>query len=361
MIEKFVKYSALCLLMLSSGLRTFAQDAQVFAKIDQASIKIGDQTKLRLTAEQSAKDKVVFPVLADTLAGKIQILSSAKADTVRQGDRLTVSKTYVITSFDAGTYPIAAFVFATEKGNIETNALTLDVQTVKVDTTKAIYDIKQPLAVSYTFMDWLKDNWQLVVFPLAGLAVLIALIYYWRKKQRSKPAPVPVVVAIPVHTIAINKLIELRDKKLWQRDEVKQYYIELSDVIREYLENRYRIKTQEKTTDEIFESLRYVDIAREPQSQLRQLLVISDLVKFAKERPLSAENEKVLEAAIDFVLQTQEQPAVPLQGTASRQAEGTLAQDKINTDGDSAIQQDLSGDERYQPKAKNEGGAGELD
>ena len=69
--------------------------------------------------------------------------------------------------------------------------------------------------------------------------------------------------------------------------------------------SRKHIKTHEKTTDEIFESLRYVSITNGDRNLLRQILTLADLVKFAKEKPLPVENEQSMYNAINFVIQTQ--------------------------------------------------------
>ena len=239
----------------------------------------------------------------------MQIVSVNKPDTtVDKNDpkNITVIQSYTITSFDAGTYTIPSFAFGTKGGVIKTNELTLQVETVKVDTTKAIYDIKQPLAVTYTFFDWLRDNWYWVALGLLGVLVIAGLIWYFRKRPKKeviieKPKP-----GVPPHIVALNKLKELQNKKLWQQGEVKQYYSELSDVLREYIEKRYVVKTHEKTTDEIFEGLTRAAITQENKNILRQILTISDLVKFAKEKPLPPENEQNINNAIDFVLNTQQ-------------------------------------------------------
>jgi hypothetical protein len=241
--------------------------------------------------------------------GKVQVVSINKPDTTYdQVDKtvITVTQSYTITSFDAGTYTIPAFSIGSETGVAKTKELTLQVETVKVDTTKAIYDIKQPFAVNYTWLDWLRDDWYWIAGPLALIAGIVGLILYLRK--RPKPAPVVKVAAplVPPDVIAINKLKELRDKKLWQQDQVKQYHIELSDIIREYLEKRYIIKTHEKTTDEIFEALKRMNITDENRNKLKQILILADLVKFAKEKPLPAENESNLDVAIDFVTNTRQ-------------------------------------------------------
>ncbi|WP_442587385.1 BatD family protein [Pedobacter sp. AW31-3R] len=314
MTKHVVKYFlVLVILCCFTGLKVCAQETEARAKLDQSTIRIGDQTKLHLSVEQSLKERVVFPKLTDTLTSKIQVISSSKPDTIRDQrdpDRITVTKSVLLTCFDAGEYTIPAFTFGTSKGELKTAETQLSVQSVKVDTTKAIYDIKQPLAVSYTFMDWLRDNWQGVVLTLVVIAAIAGLVWYLKKRKQRKPEMNIVTPVIPVHTIALNKLMALRDKKLWQQDEVKLYYIELSDVMREYLEKRYGVKTYEKTTEEIFEGLSHKELTAEQKALLHQVLLTADLVKFAKEKPSALENEEHMERAIAFVHKTQQEPKV---------------------------------------------------
>lgn len=286
-----------------------AQSIQAEAKLQQYTIRIGDQTKLFISVHQPAKAHVSFPKLTDTITGKMLVVSINKPDTLFDKDdknNLTVTQSYVITSFDAGTYTIPPFSVGSETGVVKTNELTLQVETVKVDTTKAIYDIKQPMAVSYTFLDWLRDNWYWVAGPLLLIGLIIGFIWYLRKKPKTEPVMKVTAPAVPPHVTALKQLKDLQDKKLWQQEQVKEYYIGLSDIIREYLEKRYDIKTHEKTTDEIFNSLKYVDIVDENRNRLRQILILSDLAKFAKERPLPADNEQSMHNAIDFVEKTRQ-------------------------------------------------------
>ena len=308
MKNQFFKSILAIVILTCSICKAGAQDIQAEAKLQQYTIRISDQTKLFIIVHQPAKVRVNFPKLADTITGKVQIVNTSKPDTAfDNGNRnaLTVTQSYVITSFDAGTYTIPPFTLGSSNGTVKTNELTLQVETVKVDTTKAIYDIKQPMAVTYTFWDWLHDNWYWVVIPLVLIGAIIAFIWYNKRKPKAESVIQVIKPVVPPHITALKKLNELRDKKLWQQDQVKQYHVELSDIIREYLESRYVIKTHEKTTDEIFAGLRYMQIADENRNMLRQILVMADLVKFAKEKPLPAENEHSLNNAIDFVTKTQ--------------------------------------------------------
>lgn len=304
----FYNFLVLTLVWSCFALNAAAQTTTVEAKLDQPTIRIGDQTRLHLIVHQPAKEKVNFPKLGDTISAKLQIVGT-KTDTVfDQNNRnsITVTQSYTLTSFDQGTYTIPSYAFGSPAGVLKSNELTLMVQTVQVDTTKAIYDIKQPLAVSYTFLDWLRDHWGWVVLALVAVLAAIGLIWYFKKRPKVEIPVKEIKPEIPAHVIALDKLRQLRDKKLWQQDAVKEYHSELSDIIREYLEKRYVIKTHEKTTDEIFAALKYMHIANEYRSKLSQVLILADLVKFAKEKPLPVDNELSMENALSFVLKTQQ-------------------------------------------------------
>jgi hypothetical protein len=285
-----------------------AQNIQVESRLDKVSIPIGDQTVLHLVAHIPAKSAISFPQLKDSI-GKIKIVKGPKLDTAFDKNHpaaVTITHNYTITSFDTGIYVIPEFVFHTKSDSFKTGTVTLRITSVPVDTTKAFYDIKQPFAVSYTFWDWLKDHWLLVIVILVAILLLIAVIRYVKNRPRGTIIK-KVVPALPADVIALNKLYELRDKKLWQGNEIKKYHSELTDILREYLGMRYRIKTHEQTSSEILTGLKNKDIPVNAAISLKQLLTLADLVKFAKEKPLPAENEQSIEDAIDFIRKTREE------------------------------------------------------
>ncbi|MFP5079542.1 BatD family protein [Pedobacter sp. JCM 36344] len=293
-----------CLLFAFTGasFAVKAQDVTVSSKLDKPTILLGDQTVLRLSANLPANGKVTFPALTDTLSSKVQIVGMGKLDTLKdQSGRWTITQAYTITAFDSGVQTIPAFTFTANGSTLKTDPIPLQVEAVKVDTTKAIYDIKQPLAVKYSFMDWLRDNSVKVLLGLLLIIVLIGVWFYFKKRKKAEPVVVEVTPFIPPHIRALNKLTELRDKELWQHDEVKQYHSELTDIIREFLEKRYKIRAMEQTSDEIFSGLRNLAIEEADRSRLRQILMLADLVKFAKQKPLSTDNEQSMDNAIAFV------------------------------------------------------------
>lgn len=279
-----------------------AQKNFASAKLDSVKLKIGDQTFLTLSIETPAGSKIKFQQLADTINAHIEIVSQTKIDTSFSADkqRTTFSKRILLTSFDSGYFAIAPFSFIVNEDTanpVYTEPLLIQIQTVSVDTTQAIRDIKGPKDAPWNIKE--------IVPYLIGGAVallLVAFLIYYFKKRKVKPA---VVIEkkpeIPAHIIALQQLHNLQSEKLWQEGKYKMYQIRLSDIVRVYIEGRFHINAMEQTTDETMRSFRAVNLPEELRFKLKQVLVLSDMVKFAKEQPLPAENEKSMEDALAFV------------------------------------------------------------
>src|SRR3546814_10686818 len=121
-----------------------------------------------------------------------------------------------------------------------------------------------------------------------GVFVAVGVLWCFVKKRKKAPAPPPAETLpdIPPHELALGKLQALRDRKLWQQGAVKPYHSELSDILRDFLERRYRIPAMEQTTDDIFAALAATDMPEGQKARLRQVLPLAALVKFARHQPL---------------------------------------------------------------------------
>ncbi len=286
-----------------------AQQTVVSASIDTNSILIGEQAKIELSISYKVNKGTIsiqLPQLYDTINEHIEIVHQSPIDTIIDKNDITSfkqTKQITITSFDSGYYAIPPFKFIVNKDTLVTEPILFKVNTVSVDTTKAIFDINKPLEEPFSFVDWLKDNWPWIAGGIILIAIIIFLIYYFKNK---KPAPVKeeIIPDVPIHIITLQRLEEIKKQKLWQSGKVKQYHSEISEVLRSYLEGRYQIKALEVTTNEILHSLRLQNISQELMNKLSQTLVLADLVKFAKEKPLPNEHEISLLNTIEFVNST---------------------------------------------------------
>ena len=293
-----------------------AQDFSAQVYTDTNKILIGDHVTLTLVLNCQLSKHVLWPEIGDTISAEVEVVDRTAPDTLkRRGDgTLEIEQVYTITSFDSGFFVIPPFRFIDAEDTssmAETEAILIEVHTMEVDTAQAFKDIKNPYSVPYTWDEFISE-----AIAISGILVLLLLAYlfyrYW--KNRPKKEIVEEVFVGDPYEIAMEGLHLLDDKKLWQQDKIKEYYTELTDIVRTYIENRYAIIAMEMTTDEIMESLAYTQAAPADREKLGQLLLMADMVKFAKSKPLAREHQMNMSQASDFVRDTRQVEDLPQSG-----------------------------------------------
>lgn len=297
----------LILLAMVSTL-AWAQPCQVKAKLDSTHILIGDYLNVNLSVKAPASTRVIFPTIQPNRLDSIELIGVSKIDTVIENNWRTYNQTITITAFDSGSYVFPAIpVFSSDSQLLgTTNPLPFEVTTLPVDTTLAIKDINQPVRVPLTFKEVLP-----IILIALGVLLLIALIVYmvmrFAKNRKPKEVKVKAKPKIKPHITALAKLEELRRKKLWEEGNVKEYYSELTDIIRTYMEGRWDINAMELVTDEIMSELHRINLPEETCAMMKQILETADLVKFAKWQPLPNDHDLCFKDAVGFVKETAEQ------------------------------------------------------
>lgn len=278
----------------------------VQARFDTNAILVGDQVDLHLQINHPQNVKIEWPYISDTITGDIEILKTFKPDSVpdEQNSLLISSRIYTVTAFDSGFYAVPPFVFRyqypgdTGFSTIETRPLLLEVYTLPVDLAAEIKDIREPLRAPFTFREALP--WIIALVIAAGLGYLIYI--YLKKKKAAEPLFRPVVKTVkPPFETAMDALDELKRKKLWQSGLVKEYYTQLTDIARAYLEGQFSIHAMEYTTTEIMDGIKKTAIGKETGKKLEDVLSLADLVKFARENPTPLENDLSLNHILDFI------------------------------------------------------------
>ena len=300
----FNRHFAILLLAFSFASHVVAQ-VTVNASIDSLQLYIGEQAKVKLEVSCPTESDLVMPVHDDFLMPGIEIVGEVKTDTqyLNKKKQMLVSQEYTITSFDSAFYYIPPFEVLVDSQNFSSNPLALKVYFFPIDTAnvEAIFPIKDIMKRSLT----LADLWVLLlaVVLFAGFSVLV--VYLTMRYSDDKPILKRVTIAPkqPPHQVALKEMDRIKEEKSWQRDDVKQYYTELTDALRVYMEDRFGFNAMEMTSDEIIAHLNEQP-DKEWIGELRTLFTMSDLVKFAKYKPLINENDMNLIAAIDFVNRT---------------------------------------------------------
>jgi hypothetical protein len=305
--------SSFVLLLLLLTISVFAQDVSVTTRVDSNNISIGDHVNLYLEVRHPKNITVTWPSVADSLQG-LEVVQHGTPTTKTENNHIVESATYTLTSFDSGLVGIPPLTFYykiggdTTRKSVESSPVPIMVHGVAIDTTQDIKDIKPPLSLSITFAEILP--YLIAVVVIAGV---VWLLYYIRKKRKKGEPLLPEAPPRPAHEIALEALKALDSERLWQRGKVKEYHSQLSDIIRAYIEHRFRVMAMEMVTDEIMRNKEIQELNETAKSPLRELLVLADLVKFAKYQPTSEEHEKSMQQAFSFVEATYKKPEEQVQ------------------------------------------------
>ena len=292
-----------------------AQDINVKAAFDTSNIYIGDQIVFTITVDQPSGIALTIPEFRDTIIKNIEILKGPVTDSIDNlKGTLKIRKEYLVTSFDTGIYQVPP-IYAELKNEAGLKRYYSDYSYLQVlrpmitppDTTANIFDIIAPYKASLTLGEILP--WILLLL-LVTAAVYFGIRLY-KKYKRQKPGQEVITITEPAHIIAFRELEKLREEKLWQKGEVKEYYSRLTEILRQYLENRFKVYSMELTTDETLEMLLKSGFKKDADYvKLKSLLSGADMVKFAKYSPEPTENESFYEDAWNFVSATKLQEHV---------------------------------------------------
>jgi len=292
---------------------SIGQKINISAALDSTKIRIGEQVKLDLYVSYSAKQnnlKIQWPNIADTITDKIEVISVSVIDTTSPDksnpDIIQQHQQITISAYDSGYFAIPGFKFFINNDSANafySQSLFLKVHTVPTDSSiTKTKDIKPPFTEAFNWKWYSKYfYWG---FSLLVIIILIILItIYFTKKNKivvlktEKPK-------IPAHIIALQSLEKIKNEQIWKEEKTKEYYSSISDTIRLYIEERFKVNALESTTAEIMKAFRSQVVDKESKDKLQQLLMLSDLVKFAKQFPIISEHTFTLQNAFDFVNET---------------------------------------------------------
>lgn len=290
---------------------TLAGEISVRTSIEPSEILIGEQASLKIELTQDKDDKVSWPQFSDTIATNVSIIEKLATDTISLPDnRISITSEYLVSSYDSGFYYIPEFVFETTSQKVTSNPVGLTVNTVQVnEQTDDIHAEKEIMSAPFSWIEL--AQWSgigLAIILIIAIIVLLLMRFVFKKKVTIIPEEPEVI--LPAHVVALEKLEQIKTEKIWQQGQIKQFYTQLTDVIREYLSRAYSINAMEMTTDEIVALVKKNKDLDEIRIVLKEMLELSDLVKFAKFIPLENENEKAVLDAFMIVEKTTKEPEV---------------------------------------------------
>ena len=297
-------------LILSFSHSLIFSQVTVDARIDSLQMLVGEQTGITIDVSCDSKANVELPAFqkGQQLAPGVELVEMTPADTTKldDGKRMQVSRKYIVTAWDSSFYyipPIKVLVNNKEymTKNLALKVYTLDVDTVHVDQ---YFGAKDVMNAPFSWDDWKPVIWSFIlVLLLAALAGYLnhvlrtgkPLIRIIRRKRKE-----------PAHKVALGEIERIKSERTWAQEDSKEYYTQLTDTLRTYIQERYGFSAMEMTSGEIIERLTEEN-DEEALKELRELFQTADLVKFAKWTTLINENDANLMTALEYINQTKQE------------------------------------------------------
>lgn len=344
-IKKTLLLSLLCCI----GLSLHAQKPTVRATIQPSDILIGEQAVINIEVISPKGRNIIFPVYQDTLQAGIEVLHMLPPDTTMT-EVMTINQKYVVTSFDSTLYHVPYMQVIADMDTLRTNDFGLKVsspqlsdstlayleklkkhETDSIDFVKLnISDIKPIQKPEFVWQDYL--GYIYIPILICLILALIGFVVYLILRKRKKGYYFTPKIVLPPHVVALEGLDKLKQSKLWQKGMEKEYYTELTDILRQYIVRRFNINASEMVSDDIIDSVHLATDTKSATDGLCQILKLADLVKFAKYTPFADENDLSLVNAYLFVNQTKIEERLSLDEQKEGTSVGNVASSATDND-----------------------------
>lgn len=289
-----------------------APSVSVTSSLDSAYILMGKQTAMHLQVVQDAGVPGEWiETEARNLTPEVYVIKATEADTTDLGNnRLQIERDLIIQAFDSGLYTLPPLNYVVSSDTFKTSPLALKVIPVDIDTMTSIHGYAGTVSIPRKFWDYFPDFiadywiWYVIALVIAGGITAYLLL----RKKNIKAVFTPAEKPIPPYEAAMAQLERLRLRKLCERGQEKEFYTELTDILRVYLQRRFGINAMEMTTTQIKRAVRDNDTTRNSTERMARILEMADFVKFAKVRPLPEDNTSSFNSAVAFIEDTRPQP-----------------------------------------------------
>lgn len=299
------------ILQITAFAQQINTEPKAYATLDTNIMLIGDKGTLHLSVELNEGERVVgFSNDMPLDTAHFDIQNAGKWENKSRAPKLERDIAFI--AWDSGLYRINPVIFTIQQASGEQRTAQTPPVLLTVNNPHGIDGLIAPIGIkdiereALTFEDVMP---YLIGFILISGIAFLAWFFYKKWKNRSV-VPVIQKVVQPPHIVAERLLQELNAKQLWQNGKIKEYYSELSYILRGYLEGQFTMPALESTTDELIKILQKRQIDAPTVAKIKNLLVTADLVKFAKSKPATEIHDLMWRDAAMIVEATKPKPIV---------------------------------------------------
>ena len=298
---KIVKYTAVAVWLIASTGFNVAR-SQISYEVDTNNVAWGERATITARIGVNATDNLfstdTFPLWTDSIPGGFEVLEVIGPDTLKRSENdpadwdFVVEKKWVVTAWEEASVDLPGARISVTP--------TLASEEKQVEVQAEIIDVK------WTTTDQLKRAAPYLAYFLAALVIIILVIKtlealgVWNSEKKTQIDE----ETIPAHILALEKLRELKERQSWLKGDAKTFQVELSGIIREYIDKRFMVQTLDKTSDEAVKIIKMLDISDGDKYAIESALKVGDQIKFAKFKAAEDLHLKSLNACIDLVNNT---------------------------------------------------------
>lgn len=314
MKNKFLILTLIILLLMINSTAISALSPTIKAKLDSVQLLMGNKTTLHLEVvkdESKPGDLQLFKnAPKDAFVGvngdSIELSTNFTTDTLELGSgRIQIDYHIPLQAFDSGYYKLPEFVYVSADDTVKSNNVNLKVLPVILedDIIEGLPDVESiDLKLTDYLPDVIVDYWWAFI---TAIILLIVWIWLWKRYKNYGSIIVRKEIIIPPYDEAVAALKKLKEDKLWESNQDKEYYTRLTDILRRYISRRFDgINATEMTSTQLISAIKENDAIKNKALLIRDVLEIADYVKFAKMRTLSEDNIKSYSIVNDFVEDT---------------------------------------------------------
>lgn len=275
---------------------------QVKVALDKEKIRVADMFSYIIEVKLSSRGQVELPKFQDRLGGfNVVSLDTKKKKLFSQATHI---QKCLLQTYEAGEYLIPSLTVKYRWSDkdvwqeIKTKELKVTVESFLSQQKKVtdIEDIEGPVSLTSKRIIFIVSGVVLLVF-MFGLVILRRKLRKNKKLEQTENLPTP-------DQIAYRALKILKERDYVRSGKIKEFYFELSQIIRHYLEDRFLVRAPEMTTEEFMDHLRALEELKGYKQVLEDFLAQCDMVKFAKYTPIDAEIKNIFQAAVELIDKT---------------------------------------------------------
>lgn len=292
---------AVCSIFALSAFSYAAPMPKITASIDSTVVEMGSRATITLdVSDPGMKGQVLDLPKPGTETEAVDFIA-VEVDTFPAGYQYRI----LIQAFTPGEYTFEPFRYVDGGDTVRSGFLSLKVLPVDLDSLETINPMESVVNPPRRWYDYIPDYIVWIILAIALVAIAVALIMIYRRHgtiliNRVKP--------VDPYEAAMTDLRHLRERKLAENGQEKEFYTSLIDILRKYLERRFAINAMEMSSTQILDSLRSNPETRDNQPRIKQILEIADFVKFANVRPMPDDNIKTFNNVVQFVEDTKPVP-----------------------------------------------------